>query len=146
MASAACAASVRIPASAALFLGARSAHYGCHLNWAFARDPSLAPSSEKKQWSTKQTSDQFRRDSFGPLTALANQRPPPSSNQLRWPPNDVVQSTPYGVCLTSFLGSASFAAICTGSAVLLRKQSVMTNRIIFGMYSKERYADCKHRV
>jgi hypothetical protein len=59
-------------------------------------------------------SNQQRYDRSIMLTALANQRPPPNSNQLRWPPSEVVQSTPYGVCLTSHLGRASFAAISMG--------------------------------
>lgn len=31
------------------------------------------------------------------LTGLTNQRSPPSSNQPRWPPQEVVSMTPYGV-------------------------------------------------
>lgn len=39
--------------------------------------------------------------------AVANHRFPPSWNQLRWPPQLVVQRTVYGFCLNSSYGMAS---------------------------------------
>jgi hypothetical protein len=77
----------------------------------FSRSISQAIFCKKAVVFTEHKRDHKRCSGSGVLTALANHLPPPSSNQLRWPPNEVVQSTPYGVCLTSFLGRASFTAI-----------------------------------
>lgn len=45
------------------------------------------------------------------LTGLENHLLPPISNQLRWPPMDVVHMTVYGFCLISSYGIASPTAI-----------------------------------
>lgn len=51
------------------------------------------------------------------LTAVANHLPPPSWNQLRWPPHEVVQSTVYGFCWNSPYGIASAAEICLSQLI-----------------------------
>jgi hypothetical protein len=42
---------------------------------------------------------------------LAYQRPPELSNQLRWPPMDVVQRTVHGFAANSSYGTAASGAI-----------------------------------
>ena len=59
-------------------------------------------------------------------TALANQRPPPSSNQLRCPPREVVQSTPYGVCWISLRGKASSVATCSSQSRAISREDQRT--------------------
>lgn len=44
-------------------------------------------------------------------TATANQRPPPSWKDPRWPPQLVVQSKAYGFCLNSSKGMAALEEI-----------------------------------
>ena len=44
--------------------------------------------------------------------AVANQRPPPSWKDPRWPPQSVVQSSVYGFCLNSSYGMAALEEIC----------------------------------
>jgi hypothetical protein len=43
--------------------------------------------------------------------AVANQRPPPSWKDPRWPPQSVVQSSVYGFCLNSSYGMAALEEI-----------------------------------
>lgn len=67
------------------------------------------------------------------LTGLTNHRPPPLSNQLRCPPRLVVHKTTYGVCFTSWYGSASFGAtyIFTSASALPPPFSTTTFRFFF---------------
>jgi len=52
-----------------------------------------------------------KEDKLGWHTGLANQRLPPHSNQLRWPPREVEHMTIYGFSLISTYGTASSTAI-----------------------------------
>ena len=118
----ACDASVRRPASAVLLRCKRSPRYKCHLRLISVQDRSPEPSFSRMQPPETHESGRRRDERSNILTALENHLPPPSSNQLRWPPSEVVHNTAYGLCLTSALGRASFTAISMWSVLLLRER------------------------
>lgn len=53
--------------------------------------------------------------------AFANHRPPPSSNQPRWPPPDVATMTAYSFCIISSYGAAKSLAIGSSFACTTNK-------------------------
>lgn len=83
------------------------------------------------------------------LTGFANHLPPPVSNQLRWPPMEVVHNTVYGFCLNSSNGIASLAAICSVQLEVAQNRSCSTGAthwVVFCVDGKERDLDRKQRV
>ena len=77
----------------------------------------------------------------GEHTGLVNHRQPPSSNQPRWPPHEVVNKTPYGVCLNSSYGIACLTEIYRFELIICHEictyRMKSTDRIIFRIYGQE---------
>lgn len=74
---------------------------------------SISSAIFTKNWVTCHAcQSKFGHEIQSMLTGFANHLPPPVSNQLKWPPMEVVHRTVYGFCLNSSNGMASLAAIC----------------------------------